>query len=762
MRVVTIERIPNLLEVGVSQISSSKNNHSRCQRLISLVFTLLFLLTACHEKELPSTFSKLRINQPNAQFAKSLNLPVKNNFKIKTFAASSLFPFDNKNQSVLIRIKTLDYDFQPSEATLVVEADKLESVYYFQLGIHNSLVNTVLLDRIKTSTPYAYTAHRFAFNIDQQNIHNYHYLLIKSTHRNKVSFELLNNQTFIKKDSNKAQLDSLLCGLLGGLMLLGGILFWHNKDKTYLFFLLYITTALLALLWQNNLIHKLPWLVWPILGVNTNWVFIILSDLFIILLTFKLMEQRYVENKYHKALTTIVSFRGIVTILGLIQYQVTAELSSYYFNVSMTIGLLLNYFLLILLISQNKSVQNTSKKLLILSWLMLFTYYLIHAYCLFFPTTASLSTSFGSTILLTSLFLFLAVATKNIRVKAPIVLTTNRQADNKTTNTETNRSFLLKQFKYKMEQLVNDASLNKHELFEKMHIKLYLLLNRALPIKNAFILENGKITTICKAKFKDKDIEHLRTEAIKSTNVCKTPSVVKGSSISLDKNHPAILFVPLSQQMHPKTTMIFGLKKNADPQQNYLKGITQFCDKAYSSLEEGRAMCSSAVTNNTDNLTGLYNNTGINAIIKKSLRKGRITAAASIEVTNLKHIQQEYNETIYNQCVTEFTSYLHDLIKVPVKLGRLDKTQFMAVFSSIDIQSCEKALFKFLSKVEHKTYSIHALNLNINIGLAESHMNETEKSLIRKANFALNHVISEGPYKMVEFGSKMIPTTKIS
>jgi GGDEF domain-containing protein len=231
------------------------------------------------------------------------------------------------------------------------------------------------------------------------------------------------------------------------------------------------------------------------------------------------------------------------------------------------------------------------------------------------------------------------------------------------------------------------------------------------------------------------------------------PSVVKGENISIDRKLPDILFVPLSPDQFPNTIMVFGLKKSAEA--SAMKGVTGFCNLAYQALQKGRTLCEKASTNNLDIQSGLYNSAAMRAIIKKSLKKGLITVVASIEVANLRDIKFTYDEQTLDQCVKELAYHLDQCIEVPAKIGRIDDSRFMVVFSSIDTKVCETTLYKVIRELSKKSFSLQNLNLSINIGMAESHMNETRKRLIQRADLALNEAIAKGTNKMEVFHTKI-------
>ncbi len=89
------------------------------------------------------------------------------------------------------------------------------------------------------------------------------------------------------------------------------------------------------------------------------------------------------------------------------------------------------------------------------------------------------------------------------------------------------------------------------------------------------------------------------------------------------------------------------------------------------------------------------------------------------------------------------------------KLGRIGGDEFVAVFSDVKFGSCEEILNSFMNQLKSEKFTKQNLNITTSVGLAESRINETVDSLLKKADIALYHSKDQGKNRLTVYTNEL-------
>lgn len=657
--------------------------------------------------------------------------------RFQYFDTEAMMHFDGQN--VLFKIDVPErYNLPANEYTLSVFPKYLEQVHYFSLGEPGQISTVSSQFRNVSNQDRYFSSQRFAFNIDHADLFNTHFLLVKSQHKHDLKIELTDTNSYIKSDAQFSQFFTVIYSLIFALALFNSIYYLYTKEVDYLHYTSFILASIYALLWQEGKINDLPFLAWHVMGVHSTVIYVALAYWTGVIFYLKFMKLKYHKSWLTKSILLIFAVQLLLLITALFQFhllnnhRLLSYIEGFYYLLLINLGLML-----VVVITQVKQKQPQAYYLLCALGLMVVAICL-RAYHYLNPDIANMwmPHSIEVATVLQALILAFAIANRAAQLKKQQV-----QAVNRFSRAEQSvyKKQLLAQFQQEMEVLVKDTTLNAEQVAEKTNIKFHLLLNRAYPIKNSLILEGDHIKRICTTGFDALDVDLLKLKAQNIITGKNGQAIAQKTISTADDKYDNMLFIPLKEHTDPKVTFILSLKGKKSLSTQMLSDIQNYCSSAYDELLQAIQMYQVALATHLDSLTQCHNKTSIESIIKKSLNQKHLTTIAQIDLGGLKQVYEQHGNESRDQCIIEAAHLIENNLPNQVRLGRCGDHLFVVVFSAMSLESCLEIAETVMQSLTDHAFTEHDIKLQCHIGLAESRMNETLSSLMKKVMTALRH-----------------------
>jgi len=718
----------------------------RFLRLIVVVSCVL-ILSACQLSLDDRSKANIRVAKVMTELPERYNANLLSRLNFQPFDASRSIDFDHNRHSLLLKIELRDQGFQPNEAMLVVQPKHLTKVAHFYVSADNRVSEVRSLLRIDPGNRGPHSSQAFAFSIDRQDLSATHYLAIESTVSRTLSVAMVSATDYLMHDRQLNDVFTFLYSVIFALVLVNLFFHLYSNDRIYLLYSLYMATTLWALLWQEGKINDLPALAIPLMGVHSGLVYLAISDVLAVAFLYHFMKLNHRNSWLVKALLLLMGFRVLLIATALFQYHITTSLNQPIISSLFNLSIVASSLVALVIIIRKAMHKAPQANYLLVAWVVLIAavflriYYASHQH----PALLWMAHSYEWAVMFEGLILALAIANRSMqfRIQRDRAVHKAQKATRSVHKHE-----LLAQFHHDMQEVVKDATLSSKELIEKTHIKFHLLLNRAFPIKNSFILENDAITPICSTGFNQKDIELLN---LKASQLDGMPELSQLTINTYQDKYKHMLFVPLRQHEHQGVVFILGLKKADQLKPGMQKDILSFCDSAYAELLQAREMYQVALAANSDSMTHCHNRHSIECIIDQSLASKQLTTIAYVDLDNLKQINDEYGHDTGDQCIIGFARLLSEQVGPHARIGRIGGDEFIVVFTALNLDRCEQLMALFQQALSEENISEHNLVLSSSIGMAESRMHETTRSLLKKADRALYYSKSQGRNQLTIF-----------
>jgi diguanylate cyclase (GGDEF)-like protein len=742
---------------SILENSTEKQRINQFHLIFGILFTLF--LSGCYQtKPLEISYNIDLKHAWLEEYPITQNLSL-NQYELTSIDSSNAFKFEN-NKKLLLKINFNQIAFSPKnkEFILTVSPSSLQEVTYFQSEVADNEAQLITTQKKYSGDINSnLSAQQFAFNIDNEDLFKSHYLLINSHTPVHIELILNEHQRFIQNEIRNNQQSTFLLTLIFAVALYCLLNYFHKQDKAFFLLSFYGVTTLLALLWQSKMINYLPWLLWPLLDSHS----VLFYELLACVSAFALVYHLTHPLRTKKWLIQLFILFAILQ-LGLLFYASFPDLQSPTLgypaiNQGFNILLLFMYVTLtvILLISQSKLIRQP--KQFIIAWIIVLVGLVIHKYHVTFPGSdfSRLEHLHEATVLAGFLILSIAVSSKQR-------LTENNQQISKEPNTkEHNKSIfkhqLLSQFQNQMQKLADNTTLSEDEIEEKTHIKFHLLLTQAYPIKNSLILTGKEIEGICTTGINTPDIDFLRQLAMELSEKETSDECMQKLIGMAGEKQSNVLFVPLKKADGKKVVFILTLKTDVSLKSQTLKEIKSFCEDAYTELCQAKTNFQTVMATKLDSLTHCYNRESIQTIIKHSLDQRKITTIAYIKLDNLVIDSEDQGKFTTNQLVVDFAQILKDQLANKVKIGRISSDEFLVVFTGFDINTCLEKLESLYQQL-NKRNNTAEIKISCSTGLAESRMNETIRSLTKKAKLAMLQAQKEGGNQVIMYAVDMTDT----
>ncbi len=730
------------------------NSKSKFQSIFLL--SLAFMLAGCQLNYPAKHKGALTIQQTTVeQDLLSLNpqqaIEVIESLNFSTYDPSELVKLRNQNHHTIYKISIDNFPSEVSEATLTLLPKYLAEVSYAQYSGTTGLSRWKTQYRHKSDSNRYFSSEKFAFNINDNEIPHTHYLLLRGTNNLHLQFELVDTQSFIKADAQFSHFLTVVYSIVLALILFNTIFYLYNRDTSYLLYIIYLTTTLYALLWQEGKINQLPALAFYFLGDRSGIFYFMVSDLAAIAFFYHFMHLSIKNSWLARLVILTVLFKIGLLLTSLLQYHVLGhfyyETISSLFNLSVIINCIAIWIILLLKTWQ----KYPQAKYLFFAWSILIATVFLRIYYILNPRPELIwmPHSYEIGVMLEGLILAFAMANRTMKFK-----TERDQAISKYAAAERSafEHQLITDFQLETQEIAKNPTLSEDEVLEKINIKFHLLMNKAFPIQSSLIKDGDLLQTICANGLTDQDIPAIEKELVKLRNHHNQVKRFQINSTKQEKQQ--FLMVPLGQEAKD-VLLIFGLKHSQPISQDLINDLKSYSQISYTALLQAFKTHKVALAANLDSMTQIHNRGSIEKVIESSLKNHSRTTVAYIDLDDLKDINDKYGHHIGDQCIIELVETLAKELESMAKLGRIGGDEFIAVFSDIELERSE-AMFEHLFEIINTAkFSESSLKITLSIGLAESRIYETKESLLKKADVALYHAKKLGKNQLVEYEPRL-------
>ncbi len=745
-----------------SSMSVATQPHSKPIRSILKYFMLIIgfmgllgcKLNYTSDHQASFTVEKAWVNPDLIDGNKESIAKLLNEASFEPFNTHEQINFTQQNQDVLLKISVDNYPAAVKEFTLSVFPKYLGQVSYFRVSDHSEISVIENQFRNRSSASRYYSSQKFAFNVDQLDINSTHYLYIHSENKRYALVEIIDANSYIKADAKFTHFFTMVYSIILAMVLFNAVFYLYNRDLSYLFYTVYMATALYSLLWQEGKINDLSWFAWQIMGNRSNLIYLFIADLAANLFFYRFMRLKLRKSIMVKLVLTCVVFRLGLILTALVQYHMLGALNYTMISALFNISVVLSSLLVWIIILKKTIDQFPQAKYLLVAWTLLIGSVVLRIIFSMnpHPDLIWMAHSYEIAIMLEGLILAFGLANRTSEFREQ-----RDQAVSKYTDAERSiyKHQLITQFQQEIQELVKDPTLDVAEVAEKINIKFHLLINRAFPIKNSLLHIDKELRGICTTGLQHIDLDLLtfKLNEVFSTNMKN--QLGQYEITTSDHKTLDFLYLPLSSEEFKNTRFVFGLKHNNPVNPRLMKEFRSFCEAAYTALTQAEQVHQVALAANQDSMTDCHNRSSIEKVIKESLKHAKRTTVAYIDLDNLKEINDQHGHHIGDQGIIEFSQLLKQCLNSQAKIGRVGGDEFIAVFSDVEFESCEEMLEDFMQQLSQCVLTEAGLTITSSIGLAESRLHETDKSLVQKADAALYHAKEQGRNQVTVYQMSM-------
>ncbi len=672
----------------------------------------------------------------------------------KPHNVDEILPFKHTGQDVLLKITALNYPVTVNEFTLSVFPKYLEQVSHFSHSENNGFSRVEHQFRNRNTASRYFSSQKFAFNVDKSALNNTHYLYLQSENDRYAQVELVDANSYIKADAQFTHFFTMVYSIILAMVLINTVFYLYNRDLSYLFYTLYMATALYSLLWQEGKINDLSWFAWEIMGNRSSLIYLFIADVAANLFFYSFMQLNLRKSLMVKLVLGCVVFRLGLVLTAMVQYHVLEALNYTLISGLFNISVVLSSILVWIIILKKTTDKFPQAKYLLVAWTLLIGSVVLRI--LFsqnpHPDLIWMAHSYEIAIMLEGLILAFAMANRTSEFREQ-----RDQAVSKASDAERSiyKHQLITHFQQEIQELVKDPTLEVEEVAEKINIKFHLLINRAFPIKNSLLHIGKELKGICTTGLQHVDLDLLTFKLNEVFTTNQRHQLAQYEITTSDHKTLDFLYLPLNPDEFTNTRFVFGLKHNKPVNPRLMKEFRSFCEAAYTTLTQAQQVHQVALAANLDSMTECHNRSSIEKIIKESLKHARRTTVAYVDLDNLKEINDQYGHHIGDQSIIEFSQLLKQCLDNHAKIGRVGGDEFIAVFSAVEFESCEEMLEDFMQQLGQCKLTEAGLCITSSIGLAESRLHETNKSLVQKADAALYHAKEQGRNQVIVYEMSM-------
>lgn len=713
-------------------------------KTISIIFLLLFVfLTDCRSSGKEAYSDRIYIDY----------MVVEDDFSFESLTDDmvfedflSVYTFDFSGQSgkaLLLRLRLIKPITEShSEYTFSLAPKYFPQVTYINRDQLGNLSTKQVQKRRHLDGTRVFSGNEFAFNIDDSELKNTHFFMIKVTpNKSHIVLNLTDTNSYIQADHRSSSFFTLIYSLILSMAFVNIILYFYNREKYYLFYALYVFFMLYALIWEEGKINHLPWLAWQILGYYTSMLFWFFADLSANLFFYYFFNIKIRQYWLAKIILFSIVLRFLlVCYLAFFHYFDSGQFSPLLlslFNLSVAISIVAFWLLLVYLVFKRKNQAIW----IFIGWSALIFSTLLRVIYTLSPNDdlSWMSHSFEVAVFVETLFFSLAIAQRFIKIRK------QRDTALKKYNEAEQDNFkqqMITNFLQRMQSISEDINEEASSLKVKKNRSFHHLLNHFCKVDSSFLFKDQKLTVINRGEISQSILNKISAK-LKSTDE-HSQSACQASIETIKQKPYHYLTVPL-RGIGPSTPiMILGLHGSKRLSKESIHLIQKDCRQAYIALRQASSVHKTALLAKTDAMTGCKNRKGIETLIQQLLQKNKPVIVGFIDIDKLKTINDSYGHAIGDQCIIGVSKLMKQHFNKHTQIGRVGGDEFLIVFSKTKMPEAEQLIKKFIADLRKQLFSELKIKVTSSIGLAMSRHDEHIDELLKRADQALYRSKEQG------------------
>jgi signal transduction histidine kinase/CheY-like chemotaxis protein len=247
--------------------------------------------------------------------------------------------FGHDTNAVIFKLKLKNKTVLAKDAVLVVEHKYFNNVSYLTEFEDGSFSRTEQQFRLKSTQNRIFSSEKFVFNFNNKPAKN-HYVIIESHLKSSVAIKVVEKDIYIGLDNRIVIFFTILYSSMFGLFLVNFIYFLFIRNSAYLYYSIYIISALVAIYWQEGRMIDFSLIAWEILGKETKLFYFLLSNLLLLVFIYAFLKLEW-KKQLSAKLMLIWIIHLFLLVVASVVFNLLAKdsnlLSSWY-NYTLNIG----------------------------------------------------------------------------------------------------------------------------------------------------------------------------------------------------------------------------------------------------------------------------------------------------------------------------------------------------------------------------------------------------------------------------------------
>jgi signal transduction histidine kinase/AraC-like DNA-binding protein len=285
--------------------------------------------------------------------------------------------FQDGKYLAVFRLTEISLDNLQAQKVVVIGYKYFNEVDYFAQDNSHKNIYTEKLYRLIPTKNRIFSSEKYVFNFDDNPILD-HYFVINSHNKTSVLFKLVDKDAYIKFDNSMVVFFTLLYSVLFALLLMNIIYYLYIKDRAYLYYSIYIFSAINAIYWQENRMIDMPLLYFPILGFNTKLFYFIASTLLGYVFIYKFLKLNW-KKKVSGKLIVIWIFYLFILLLAVVIFTLF-NFDSYLISALYNYTVFFGHLLVLSVAYLQYRTGNRQAVFLFFSWLILALFSVFRVY----------------------------------------------------------------------------------------------------------------------------------------------------------------------------------------------------------------------------------------------------------------------------------------------------------------------------------------------------------------------------------------------
>lgn len=345
----------------------------------TLLILLLFLLSGCQYYSLPEGDNKLEIYYATTDAKDITDYEIINDLNFIPYQKQKV-NFLSEGSSAVFKLK-LEKDHKlEKEHVLVIGHKYLDSVNYLSQEDEGGFSKENIQYRMKPTSNRLFSSEKYVFNTNINSDEN-NFIIVQNHRPSSLLIRLIEKDQYISHDKNIVVFFVILYSSMFGLFLVNFIYYLYIKNKSYLWFSLYLVSGLVTFYWQESRMIDFPVLFFPFLGNDTGLFVFVLSNLLLYIFTYNFLNLKLKNSLSGKMIIAWAVYVFLLLLIIVISHISNTNLNylSVWYNSTVMIG---NVAILIIAYLELKK-GNRQAGFLFLGWLVFLIFTLFRIFYTF-------------------------------------------------------------------------------------------------------------------------------------------------------------------------------------------------------------------------------------------------------------------------------------------------------------------------------------------------------------------------------------------